>query len=89
MASNDYKYAESFVQYFEENRTNNDLFDIEAKVARSIVDLMKKKKRNKEDLRSIRDQLKGIEKVQHYDGTGWLQFKKAVDPWLKNEEKRI
>ena len=70
----DYKYAESFIEYFKQNIKNDPGFAIEAEVAEAVVGLMKKQAVSQNDLLLIKDKMRNIEEEEHYDGSGWHVF---------------
>ncbi|PYN84020.1 MAG: hypothetical protein DMD87_29315 [Candidatus Rokuibacteriota bacterium] len=76
------EYAESFVEYFEGHSEHEALFIPEATVANEVVALMWTQPLTREAMEAVWRLMVDIDRIAHYDGTGWYGFRSAVDAWL-------
>jgi len=76
------EYAESFIGYFEWHSEHEALFIPEATVANEVVALMWTQPLTREAMEAVWRLMVDIDRIAHYDGTGWYGFRSAVDAWL-------
>jgi uncharacterized protein (DUF58 family) len=69
--------------YFERHASGNRLFVPEYKAALAIAELLEKGDAfTMEDAAKVRTIIKEVESGEHYDGSGWLDFKIHLNGWL-------
>ena len=76
------EYAESFIAYFETHSADEALFAPEATVAKEVVALMRAQPLTREAIETVWRLMVDVDRVAHYDGTGWHGFRNAVQAWL-------
>lgn len=75
-------YAETFVKYFENHSEDDALFIPEATVGNEVVALMRTQPLTREAIEEVRRLMVDIDRIAHYNGTGWYAFRGSVDAWL-------
>lgn len=85
--------------YFERNIQNHEIFRPEFECSQRIIEILEKKDPlTKEDVIEILCLFNDIEKVEHYDGTGWFDYRIRLRNFLrlsgfetefKNKELRL
>jgi hypothetical protein len=70
--------------YFERNIQNHEIFRPEFEVSRTINNILETKDPlTKSDVTEILNLCNGIEKVEHYDGSGWLDYRIRLSHFLR------
>src|SRR6185436_13823024 len=66
----------SISNYFEKNAANNISFQPEAKASKTINKLIETlQELRKDDIQRMVDIINNVENIQHYNGSGWMDYK--------------
>ncbi len=76
------EYAAELAEYFQRQAQQNPAFAPEHAAAIRILQLMRRSPTVPSAVEQIRTLIHVVETADHYDGTGWYEFRGAVNRWL-------
>ena len=84
------EYAESFLTYFSRFANEDAMFEPELVIATRVVALMRREGGTAAGcLDEIVREMRSIDQIPHYDGSGWHGFKNAVRWWLEERGRQL
>lgn len=83
------EYAQRVSSYFSHHATNEPLFKPELEISKKVLNLMKVKPQSDINLARIAKLLMEIEELEHYDGSGWHDFKTCIVAWIEEQRNDL